>query len=134
MRNGAAEVETRLARARERFEEWRRTRRGRRIPPPLWLEAARVARTCGVQRTARELRLNPTSLRERMRGADSETSGPAAFVELAPEHLVGAGALGLVVEVERPSGARLRIELRGAQAPDVMALTRGILEGERCWR
>ena len=77
-----------LVRGRERFESWRQTRKRRRIPETLWREAVRLARVHGVHRTARVLRLNEQSLRERARSSESaHDSGPAAsaaFVELQP--------------------------------------------------
>jgi hypothetical protein len=40
-----------------RFEDWRRTRRGKVISEPLWAAAAELARSYGVCQTAQVLRL-----------------------------------------------------------------------------
>jgi hypothetical protein len=48
-----------LQRARNRFQTWRKRRkRGTCIPHPLWTLAVRLARTHGVNRTARALGLD----------------------------------------------------------------------------
>jgi hypothetical protein len=53
-----------------RFEDWRRTRRGKLpIPEPLWAAAAELARSHGVCRTAQVLRLEYKKL---MRLAEGE--------------------------------------------------------------
>jgi hypothetical protein len=114
----------RLKRVNARFDEWRRTRRQRRIPEQLWLEAAEVARDQGIHRTAVALRLNEQSLRERVR-ANAERGEPA-FVELTSGPMLAA--TGCVVEVDNGAGARLRVELRGCEVPDLAALTRSFLE------
>ena len=120
-----------LARGRERFEDWRRTRKQRRIPEHLWALAATLAGTHGVQRTARALRLNAQSLRQRSalaRPTANEASG-SGFVEL-PSITLGSST-SWVVELTAASGARLRIEARGAQTLDVELLARELLCGSR---
>jgi hypothetical protein len=130
MRMVTTEVGERLARGRERFEDWRRRREGRRIPDGLWLEAVELARRCGIHRTAQALRLNEQSLRRRVRGAEA---GPGrGFVELRPERLLGLG--GWVVELENGRGARLRVEAPEGEVLDLAGLTRSFLGGERCSR
>jgi len=122
-----------LARARERFESWRRTRTERRIPEDLWALAAKLADFHGVHRTSQALRLNPQSLRER-RGSselaapvDDRTTG--GFMELQP---VGLGnSASWVVELSSPVGTRLRIEGRGEAPLDAVALAREFLSSAR---
>jgi hypothetical protein len=55
----------------------------------------------------------------------SSTAAPA-FVELTPPPLTGAG--GCVIEFEKSSGAKMRIELPGSQVPDLAALGRSFWE------
>jgi hypothetical protein len=68
------------------FENWRRTRKPRSsIPEPLWALAVERAREAGVHATARRLRLNYYSLKERVESAGRPgATGPPAFVELVP--------------------------------------------------
>lgn len=49
-----------------------------------------------------------------------------AFVELTPPSLAIAG--GCVIEFEKASGTKMRIELRGSQLPELAALSRSFWE------
>ena len=121
-----------LARGRERFECWRRTRQQRRIPEDLWALAARLSGSYGVHRTARALRLNPQSLRQRvaLAGRGAEDSAGSGFVEL-PSITVGSST-SWVVELTAASGARMRMEAHGGAATvDVESLAREFLGGSR---
>ena len=58
-------VPTDLQELRGRFEDWRRTRRGRLpIPEPLWAAAVELARLYGVCQTAQVLRLEYKKLKQ----------------------------------------------------------------------
>ena len=115
-----------LAAARRRFEYWRSTRRGpNRIPPRLWKAAVRCAATCGLNRTVLALGLDYNCLKKRVMAsvaAPAPPSPPATFVELVPAGPKGAAEC--ILEVERPGGAKLRVELRGAGVPDLADLLR----------
>lgn len=115
-----------LAAVRRRFEHWRSTRRQPcRIPPPLWKAAVRCATKYGIHRVVCALGLDYNSLKRRVMataGAAATPSHPPAFVELVPPGRNGPAEC--IVEVERPGGARLRIELRGSGIPDLAELAR----------
>lgn len=117
-----------LERGRARFEKWRQTRTRRRIPEGLWSEAVKLAGAHGVHRTASALRLNEQSLRMRAKQSTSAAteSGPA-FVELPAMAMTSPAEV--VVVVERPGGARMRIELGRGAGVDIGGLARGFLEG-----
>ena len=113
-----------LARAQRRWERWRAKRRVRtRLPEGMWTEAAALAVEHGHNRTARALRLDYYGLKRRLTTAWRRAKKPgmpgSAFVELVPT----AGAI-CAVEIEDGSGARMRIEVKGAAAPDLAALCR----------
>jgi hypothetical protein len=83
-----------------RLTQWREEHggRGRRIPEPLWIEAAEVAREEGVETTARHLRLNRDKLKER--SGEGTTCQPdecrcdnkrSEFVEVALPHSLNTG-------------------------------------------
>lgn len=128
---GMQKVPAELARAAARWAQWRRTRElGARIPESLWKLALELAARHGVSRTAIALRVDYYALKKRL---DAQTpprrvgSGAApAFVELTPPSLTTAG--GCVIEFENVSGAKMRIELRGSQVPDLAALSRSFWE------
>jgi len=117
---------------RGRFEDWRRTRRGKLpIPETLWAAAAKAARSHGVCQTAQVLRLEYKKLKHL---TDREEGGkpvrrrrapaPARFVELAP---LPTAAAECVIELEGPRG-KLRIQWKGATAPDLAGLSRVLWE------
>ena len=117
MRNGTnGAAGDRLREAEQRWELWRLRCRGPgRIPKELWLLAAEAAAEQGVESTARKLRLNSERLEEW--GAAWERTHPPAesagseFVELPPVLWATPGECR--VEVEEPSGRKLRISLNG---------------------
>jgi hypothetical protein len=123
-----------LERIRQRFERWRETREGRpRIPELLWSQAARAAQQFGLHRTCRALRLDYVVLKRRVdveadaaRGRSRDASHPS-FVELVPAG--SASGAECVVELEDPSGLRMRIEVKGLVVPDLVTLTRSLRVG-----
>ena len=118
-----------LSRAQRKIEQWRERHRPRaRIPEELWREAAELACAQGINRTARALRLDYYSLKKRAAAAARCGQRVPGFVEILPGGLP-AGRAECLIEVEDPSGAKLRIHLQGGDLPDVAALTRGFREG-----
>lgn len=111
---------------RRRFEEWRRAPRSsgrRRIPEPLWRSAVTVAMQHGTFRTARALGLNYQTLKDRVEATAQRREGVgAAFVELVPPTF--AGGPECIVELEDGEGAKMRIQLKGAEPPDLAVLAR----------
>lgn len=118
----------RLERARRRFERWRQTRKiPSRIPGPLWAAAAKLARTYGISRTANTLLVNYSALKRRVDEAAAAAGGPekgaiATFLELAPPTRVGSCQCTL--DLEDAWGAKMQVRLQGAEAPDLVALSR----------
>ena len=92
-----------------RFEDWRRTRRGKLpIPEPLWAAAAELARSHGVCQTAQVLHLEYKKLKRLAEGEKISTRvrrrapATAAFMELvAPQPTAAAEC---VIELEGPRG------------------------------
>jgi len=125
------ELPAQLVSARRRFERWRRTRKGRTpIPDPLWASAVKLAGTYGISRTASVLRVHYYSLKERV---DKEAASSAAvpeggsvapFVELAVPASPSSGSGECLLELEDAGGAKMRIHLKGVEAPDLAALSR----------
>ena len=128
-RNNGRELPARLEGVRRRFERWRQTRELRtRIPDSLWASAVKVARAYGIHRTAKALRVDYYRLKRRVQeeGARSgrlpkERSTPA-FVELARPAKAGSGEC--ILELEDIGGAKMRVHLKGVEAPDLVALSR----------
>lgn len=131
----SAAWEAELVRGAARFAEWRRRREvGMRIPTALWDLAVELAERHGVSRTAQALRVGYYSLQERVeaRGRASATATvekatrSPTFVE-RPAVPFGAGC-ECSIEFEKPCGTKLRVQLRGPQLPDLVALGREFWE------
>jgi len=107
----------RLRDAKRQFERWRRGRqRPGRIPTELWVLAAETAAEHGIEETASRLQLNVERLEQWVEQLGlvcepAESTG-AAFVELPSVPLRSPGECR--VEVEDPSGRRIRISLKGS--------------------
>jgi hypothetical protein len=123
-----------LRRARQQFAAWRRGRTaGSRIPEPLWTLATELATVHGLHRTASVLGLDYYSLKQRVesscRSGDhpGDQRTPAAFVELSPPSLPlssPSSACECLLEIENGLGAKLRVHLKGHDAPDLALLCR----------
>ena len=124
-----------LEQVRRRFELWRRSRqRGTRIPESLWASAVNLAGTCGIHRTAKALRVDYYGLKKRVeqKGAFSrrlpEDGSVPTFVELALPAETGSGQC--ILEWEDAEGAKMRVHLKGVEAPDLVALSRSFWGAE----
>lgn len=113
-----------------KIQAWRQTRPGTRpMPEELWAGATAAARTLGIYRVVRALRVNSTGLKRRLmanRGARrskgirrQQPAGRTDFIEMSS--LAGLGmptetsASGdAVVEVVAPDGTRLTIRWKAA--------------------
>ena len=131
-RSSGPEQRGHVEQVRERIEEWRRTRPGKRsrMPEPLWAAAVALARKRGLYATTRDLRVSYDTLKTRLErsGAKATGSKPAArptFVELGAALPFGAHASGTSVELTRRDGAKLVIRLGGGERLDIAALVRG---------
>jgi hypothetical protein len=121
----------RLEGLRRRFERWRRARKiGSRIPEALWAAAVKSAEAYGVHPTAQTLGLDYYSLKKRLeekpsaRSTMAATANVAKFVELTTTPPTGISEC--ILELEDVAGAKLRIHLKGIEAPDVAALSRSL--------
>jgi hypothetical protein len=128
-------IPSRLESTRRRFERWRRTRKVRsRIPESLWAAAVKLADTYGVHRTAKSLGLDYYALKKRLQeGSASQpamtasANGPT-FVELASPARMGTPEC--ILELEDARGAKMRIQIKGGEAPDLAALSRSFWAGK----
>ena len=124
-----------LERLRKRLERWRQTRKPRsRIPDSLWAAAVTVAKTYGVNRTARTLRLAYYSLKERVERESAATAGASAlpatvpFIELVTSPSTGSYQCRL--KLENGDGAKMRVQLRSVAMPDLAAISRSFWNSE----
>jgi hypothetical protein len=145
MANESLEIPNNMRKVHWRFERWRRAHTGRLpIPGPLWAAAVALAREHGVFRTAKALRLEHGKLKRLVESAGPVTRGrvakaravgprrarstaPPAFVELVASQ---AGGLSeCLIELEGRRG-KMRIQWKGATAPDLGGLSRALWESK----
>ena len=111
---------------RVRFEEWRKNRQGKSpIPDELWSAAVQLARKDGINRTAAELHLDGGKLKRLIVEKTTTGKSASAFVEL-----LTPGAISIpecTIELEGRHGT-VRIQLKGASASDLAALSRALWE------
>jgi hypothetical protein len=116
---------------RQRIERWRETRTHRGLPMPaaLWAAAVRLARQHGVGVTARALRVDQGSLKQRVVDAGGEVTTRPTFVEVAVP--APAGRAPSVIVVEGARGRRLRLEVSDLGVADLVALLHAAWDGPR---
>jgi len=123
------EVPAGMKRIYRRFERWRGSHLGRLpIPEALWAGAAAVTREHGVFRTSKILRLEHGKLKRMATSAApvKRTAAPTAgFLELVAPQAVGLTEC--LIELEGPR-AKVRIQWKGAVAPDLAGLSRALWE------
>lgn len=129
-------VPARLRRLEQRFATWRKTRSiGQRIPKALWHAAARLALDFGIHRTAKFLKLDYYSLKKHVDSLPGSSNGgksqradaQSTFIELpAPPNAL----VECVIELDDRRGAFMRMHLKGAEYPDVVALGRSFWSAE----
>ena len=122
-----------LVGVQRRFAQWRRTRkRGARIPESLWALAVKLSATHGFHPTAKALGLDYYGLKKRVAqtAATPTVATPpnGTFVELATPLL--ASPRECIIELENVAGARMRVHVKGGDAPDLVALARSLWSAE----
>ena len=118
------EVPAELARGRDRFAGWRRTRKPRsRIPQRLWELAVKLAAKHGLHRTARTLKLDYYSLKKRIEAVEpGRDESDTPFIELpsAP-----TAVQECVIELE-DGAVSLRVSLKGYSAAEIATVGRSV--------
>jgi hypothetical protein len=132
----AASYREDMEQLQRRFVEFREAHAARsRLPEQLWAAAAKLARRDGIAATARVLGVDRPSLQKwtdrfepcaaskspRRHRRGSESAAPA-FVELLAAST--GTATSCVVEVESPSGGKLRLDLKAIATSQLAELIR----------
>lgn len=127
MATAEADIPVAMRRVYRRLQGWRSKRTGRDpIPESLWAAAVELAKEHGVFRTAQVLHLEYGKLKRLLEAAGPATRPVAprtAFFEL----MAAAGSSECVIELEGPRG-KMRIQWKGATAPDLAGLSRALWE------
>jgi len=106
----------------KRLDVWRKAhRQGSRLPRRIWKAAVEVAEQCGVNKTAKALRLNYYDLKKRLDAGSVRGASVPSFIELSP------ATSGLtpecIIEFETRNGAKMRVHIKGMEVPDLNALS-----------
>jgi hypothetical protein len=91
--------------------------------------AVDVADRHGLSRTATALKLGYYDRKKRVSERVSlpdDAVAPTTFVELSPTSL--GMSCECAIELQKRDGSRMRIELKGASAPDLAAMSRSFWE------
>ena len=131
------QAEPALADLTDQFAQWRQTRQPHEpIPPRLWSQAVALTALLPYSQVAKRRRLSPTDLKKRCLarpGMDSAGVNPPVptFVEVTGMALRAERASNsLLIEVERPDGARLRVQ--ATTALPLAPVLRAFLESPGC--
>jgi len=116
-----------VAQVRDQFENWRKTRQKRTaIPEALWEAAVSLSRDYPILQISKALRLNYTTLKNRVQAAHSGSQprskcGPA-FVEL--DFGRSTFPSECIVEMEDTTGSKMKMHLKGVAVVDLLELGR----------
>jgi hypothetical protein len=106
----------------KRLETWRKSHKARsRLPVRLWNAAVRVAGQCGLNKTAKALRLDYYDLKKRLEAVAVDHGPAASFIELSPA--ASSPFPECLIELEARNGTKMRIHLKGMAVPDLNALS-----------
>ena len=119
-----------IDRLRMRFEAWRsRCQPRTRIPKKLWESAVQAAKEYGLNKTAKTLRLDYYTLKQKIEVSSGNRQPAPAFIEL---HSPTVGSIAeCIIECENQNGAKMRIHIKGMEAPDLNALSSAFWREER---
>jgi len=113
-----------LTQLRQRLEDWRQQGSGRRrIPEHFWKEALALAKTEGISRVSRILRLHYQRLKEHAQGvlAPATPGASPGFVEVPFPYSLAEGRECRVEMIHR-RGARMTIHLPAAGLGQLLPL------------
>jgi hypothetical protein len=91
--------------------------------------AVGLAREHGINRTARALRLDYYSLKSRLDAVSDVEKKATDFIEVFPVEMVPCGR-EWTMELASGTGARMRIDVKGAELPDLAAMVYALRSGE----
>jgi len=123
-----------IEQVRSHLQEWRRSRKhGARIPEALWSAAVKLVKKYRPARIAHELGLDYDGLKRRLKIAQqhspSEPQTHPGFIELFP--FAPTSHCQCTMEIEDRRGAKMKLELKGASAEDIAAVSRALWSAER---
>jgi hypothetical protein len=115
-------INRQIEQLQKRLEAWRKSHKSRsRLPVRLWNAAARIAGQCGLNKTAKALRLDYYDLKKRLEVTAVNHRRAASFIELSPA--TASLVPECLIELEARNGTKMRIHLKGMAVPDLNSLS-----------
>ena len=124
-RKSTSPIPEAITQLQRQLDQFRSTQPQRtKLPEPLWQAAVGLARQHGIYPVAHPLRLDYMGLKRRLGGVPAlrRKASKATFVELTAPH--GAPLAEYAIELECPSGRKMRIQWKTSAAPDWVSLLR----------
>ncbi len=116
-------MERELEKLNRFLTQWRASHRAPTpLPTKVWTKAVMIAERLGPSVTAKALRLDYRTLREKMGMATAST--PPEFVEVFQPFQTQPAALDCILEVHSLNGSRLRVEAKGLPVTELAAMVR----------
>lgn len=110
-----------LKTAWRQFDKWRCSRSGRsRIPESLWSVATAAAKTHGLYRASKALRLDYFRLKQRVQ-AETPLERASAFMELDLSR--SFPSTECTIEMQEQDGAKMTVHLKGTASVDLISLS-----------
>jgi hypothetical protein len=119
-----------IVQLQRQLDQFRSTQpRRTKLPESLWQAAVELARQYGIYPVAHPLRLDYMGLKKRLGGVSSgRTATKPAFVELIAAHATPLEEC--VIELDAPSGSKMRIQWKASAPRDWVSLLRAWREAE----
>jgi hypothetical protein len=123
-----------LSTARRQLDRWRsqQPHKRARLPGDLWQNAAALARTHGLNKTASALGLKYESLKKHLIATATERAEPRGtpcqFLELLPSP-VTSPSIDCTIELEDGDGQTVRMHIKGVRMTDLASFARGFRGG-----
>ena len=124
-RKSTSPIPEAITQLQRQLDQFRSTQPQRtKLPEPLWQAAVGLARQHGIYPVAHPLRLDYMGLKRRLGGVPAlrRKASKPTFVELTAPH--GAPLAEYAIELECPSGRKMRIQWKTSEAPDWVSLLR----------
>ena len=120
-----------IVQLQRQLDQFRRTQPKRtKLPEPLWQAAVDLARQHGIYPVAHPLRLDYMGLKRRLGGVAAlrRKASKPTFVELTAPPVVPLAEYA--IDLEYPSGRKMRIQWKASAPPDWVSLLRAWREME----
>ena len=130
-RKSTAAIPEAIVQLQRQLDQFRSTQPQRtKLPEALWEAAVELAREHGIYPVAHPLRLDYMGLKRRLGGvpARRRSASKPTFVELTAPHAVSLAEYA--IDLECPSGRKMRIQWKSSAPPDWISLLRAWREME----